>query len=162
MRSKLDVTWQYLDQSWVFDGNWDQSWVFDRNGDPIWAFDRNWFCWWQPDKKISIYYKLILSIPNEHVTRTRKKCEFHEESVDSICKLRSPFAVADLATAQFYYTHVLLFFWGFHKLFRVRQIPLRLSQNHIFWSFFERFNVSAIQFRKLACCGEIYKKHFLA
>ena len=64
------------------------------------------------------------------------KCGFHLQLVDSTYNLRIPLTVADSATAQFNDTNVLSFVCGFHKLFWIPQIQLRIPQIRLF---FERF-----------------------
>ena len=51
---------------------------------------------------------------------------------DSTQSLRIPPTVAGSATAQFNYIHVLLFVCGFHKLFWIPQIRLRIPHFRLF------------------------------
>ena len=53
---------------------------------------------------------------------------FHLQFADSTYNLRIPLTVADSATAQFNDTNVLSFVCGFHKLFWIPQIQLRIPQ----------------------------------
>ena len=64
------------------------------------------------------------------------KCGFHLQFAESTCNLQIPLTVADSATAQFNDTNVLLFDCGFHKLFWIPQIRLRIPQIRLF---FEQF-----------------------
>ena len=64
------------------------------------------------------------------------KCGFHLHFADSTYILQISLTVADSATAQFNDTNVLSFVCGFHKLFWIPQIQLRISQNRLF---FERY-----------------------
>ena len=52
-------------------------------------------------------------------------CGFHLQFADSL-------TVADSATAQFYDTNVLSIVCGFHKLFWIPQIQLRIPQIRLF------------------------------
>ena len=63
-------------------------------------------------------------------------CGFHLQFADSTYSSRIPLTVADSATAQLNYTHVLLFVCGFHKLLWIPQTRLRISQIRLF---LERF-----------------------
>ena len=58
--------------------------------------------------------------------------------MDSTFTLRIPLTVAESATAQFNYTNNLLFICGFHKLFWIPQMRLRIPQNCLiserFWA----------------------------
>ena len=67
-------------------------------------------------------------------------CGFHLQFADSTCSLRIPLTIADSTTDQFNDSNVLSFAGGFHKLFWIPQIQLRIPQ---FRQFLERF--SAIQ-----------------
>ena len=101
-------------------------------------------------------------------------CGFHLQVADSTYTLRILLTTLDSATAHFNYTLVLLLVCGFHKLFRMPQILLWISQICLFWSNFECYIVLGIclwnpkQQRKskktknvadfatnliLACCG---------
>ena len=55
-------------------------------------------------------------------------CGFHLQFADSNYILQIPLTVADSATAQFNDTNVLSFVCGFHKLFWIPQILLRIQQ----------------------------------
>ena len=55
-------------------------------------------------------------------------CGFDLLFADSTYNLRILLTVADSTTAQYNYTHVLLFVCGFHKLFWIPQIQLRTPQ----------------------------------
>ena len=59
-------------------------------------------------------------------------CGFHLQFADSTYSVRIPRTVADSATAQFSYTRVSLFVCGFHKLFWIPKILLRISQICLF------------------------------
>ena len=59
-------------------------------------------------------------------------CGFHLQFADSACNLRILLLVAESATAQFIYTNFLLFIWGFHKLFWILPLRLRIPQNRLF------------------------------
>ena len=63
-------------------------------------------------------------------------CGFYVQFADSTYILRIPFTVADSATAQLNDTNVLSFVCGFHELFWIPQIQLRISQIRLF---LERF-----------------------
>ena len=52
--------------------------------------------------------------------------EIRWQFVDLAFKLRIPPTVADSTTTQFYKTHILLFDYAFHKLFRIPQILVRV------------------------------------
>ena len=75
---------------------------------------------------------------------SQTKCGFHLQFADSTNTLRIPLIVADSATAQFNYTHVLLFVCGLQKLFWIPQTRLRIPQIRLFWSDFERNSVLSI------------------
>ena len=64
------------------------------------------------------------------------KCGFHLHFAGSTYNLRIPLTVADSARAHFNDTNVLSFVCGFHKLFWIPQIQLRIPQ---FLLFSERF-----------------------
>ena len=73
---------------------------------------------------------------NKYKGKPQTKCGFQLQFADSIYKLRIPLTVADSATAQFNDTNVLLFVCGFHKLFWIPQIQLRVPPIRLF---FEQF-----------------------
>ena len=55
-------------------------------------------------------------------------CVFRLKFADCAYSLVIPLTVSDSATAQFNYTHVLLFVCGFHKLFKIPRTLLRIPQ----------------------------------
>ena len=59
-------------------------------------------------------------------------CGFHLQFADSTYNGRIPLTVADSATAQFNDTNGLSFVCGFHKLFWLLQIQLRIPQIRLF------------------------------
>ena len=63
-------------------------------------------------------------------------CGFHLQLADSTYNVRIPLTVAEPATAQFNDTNNLSFVCGFHKLFWIPQILLRIPQIRLF---LERF-----------------------
>ena len=73
-----------------------------------------------------------------YVNETRK------QNADSTYTLRISLTVADSATVQYNYTHVLLFVCGFHKLFWIPQNSCGSRKFVCFWSDFERCNVFSI------------------
>ena len=68
--------------------------------------------------------------------KPQTKCGLHLQFADCTYSLRIPLTVADSATTQFNDTNVLTFGCGFHKLFWIPQIHLRIPQIRLF---FERF-----------------------
>ena len=56
------------------------------------------------------------------------KCGFHLQFADSTYNLRISLTLADSPTAQFNDTNVFSFVSGFHKMFWVPQIQLRIPQ----------------------------------
>ena len=80
------------------------------------------------------------------------KCGFHLQFADSTYNLRISLTVADSATAHFNDTNVLSFACGFHKLFWIPQIQLRIPQIRLFWAILSGVADSATNLT-LACCG---------
>ena len=68
-------------------------------------------------------------------------CGFNLHFADSSYNLRILFTVADSAAAQFNDTNVPSFVCGFHKLFYIPQIQLRIPQMRRIRSDFERYKV---------------------
>ena len=78
-----------------------------------------------------MYLKDIILKATTHINISKgnpqTKCGFHLQFADS-------------ATAQYNDTKVLSFVCGFHKLFWIRQIQLRIPQSRLFSSDFVRYN----------------------
>ena len=91
-----------------------------------------------------MYLKGIILKATTHINicelNPQTKCGFHLQFADSTYNLRIPLTVADSATAQLNATNVLSFVCGFHKLFWIPQLQLRILQFHLFSSDFERYN----------------------
>ena len=87
-----------------------------------------------------MYLKDIFLKDTTHISICKRnpqtKCGFHLQFADYTYHLRIPLTVAGSATAQFNDANVLSFVCGFHKLFWIPQIQLRIPQ---FCLFFERF-----------------------
>ena len=84
---------------------------------------------------------------------------FHSQFADSTYNLRIRLTIADSGTAQFNDRNVLSFVCGFHKLFWIPQIQLRIQQIGLFLEQFWavqwfRYNVADFATNLiLTCCG---------
>ena len=77
-----------------------------------------------------MYLKDIILKATTHLMYVK---EIHKHNADSTYNLRIPLTVADSATTQFKDTDVLSFVCGFHKLFWIPQIQLRIPQVRLFF-----------------------------
>ena len=90
----------------------------------------DWFFWWPVNRSNNFKsYNTHIHICKQN---PQTKCGFHLQFVDSTCNLRIPLTVAESAKAHFNYTNVLLFVCGFHKLFWIPRVRLRILQNLLF------------------------------
>ena len=91
-----------------------------------------------------MYLKDINLIATTHINKCKgnpqTKCGSQLQFADSTYNLRIPLTVADSATTQFNYRNVLSVGCGFHKLFWIPQIQLRIPQIRLLSSDFERYN----------------------
>ena len=132
MRSKLRM----------FVSNWDRSWVYSS------GFEIE--VGWIGIKNLAFQLVAVIKRYNFksyytylYVNGIRKQSADSNYSLQiplTICgfdlQFADPLTVAGSATAQFNFTHVSLFVCGFHKLFWIPHIRLRIPQNCLF---LERF-----------------------
>ena len=88
---------------------------------------------------IEIEYLALQLVADQRSNKVRISftiCGFHLPFADSTYSVRFLLTGADSATAQFSYTPVSMFVCGFHKLFFIPQIRLRIPQVRLF---LERF-----------------------
>ena len=92
----------------------------------------------------SHWVESVLQHNAQHVTELGQYSSKSSTDLVDSYNLQIRLTVADFATAQLNYTFVLLFVCGFHKLFWIPQIQLRIPHIRLFWSDFDRHSVLGI------------------